>query len=174
VRWGGKWATAWHDGGWGVFPAKSIELERPRRHEVPPMHQTMGGVSSPRRGSIGGVSVVARWKFDPKDAADKGWLAFDKGDTIRNVGWLYKDHWCWSGTNAKGRVGVFPRSYVLFEQVKEEPQTPSMASFPMRPATAKSAKKLESRLKLFGRSRTGDDGASTSSGGNGIVEIISR
>ncbi len=154
VRWAGKWASGWHDGQWGVFPTKSVEFEKPRRSEIPPILQA---------GSTGlvGYSVQTRWKFDPKDAADNGWLAFDKGDTISNVGWIFKEHWCWSGTNSKGKFGVFPRSYVLYDAVKEEP---------VRPGTAKSKK--SSRPRLFGRRPTISSAASSISGGSGVAEIL--
>ncbi|KAH8896602.1 hypothetical protein GQ53DRAFT_743241 [Thozetella sp. PMI_491] len=149
-QWQGKWASGWHDGQWGVFPIKSVEFEKPRRNEIPPILQA---------GSVGpvGTSVTARWKFDPKDAADKGWLVFDKGETIKNVGWIYKEHWCWSGTNSKGKVGVFPRPYVMYDAVKEEA---------IRPGSIKS-KKTPSRPRLFGRSRT-----TSSSAASSVVEIV--
>ncbi|CAN8104787.1 unnamed protein product [Discula destructiva] len=118
----GKWATGWHDGEWGYFPAKSVELEKPKpgRLDAPPM-QYQGGVGS----SAVSVSVVARWKWDPaasiRDAVESGWVGFDKGERITGVGWPIlvegvggggREAWCWSGTNAKGRFGVFPRSHV--------------------------------------------------------------
>ncbi|KAG7123436.1 hypothetical protein HYQ46_010678 [Verticillium longisporum] len=41
------------------------------------------------------------------------------GDVIQNVGWVYQDHWCWSGTNNKGKYGVFPASHVDPNSLKE-------------------------------------------------------
>ena len=157
VRWEGKWASGWHDGVWGTFPVKSMELEKPRKHEIPPLlHGLQVGA---------GMTVTTRWKWDPKDAAEKGWLAFDKGETITNVGWLYRDHWCWSGTNSKGKFGVFPRTHVHFDAVKEDTNQ-------ARPGSVKS-KKITSRPKLFGRSRTGSSSAASSvSGASGVVELI--
>ena len=156
VRWGGKWGSGWHDGHWGVFPTKSVEFDKPRKNEMPPMVQP---------GSTGPVSfsVQARWKFDPKDAADNGWLAFDKGDTLTNIGWLYRDHWCWSGMNSRGKYGVFPRAYVLYDAVKEEA---------VRPGAPK--QKKGGRSRLFGRRATVDSSAasSISAGSSSVAEIL--
>jgi hypothetical protein len=180
TRWAGKWATGWHDGVWGVFPVKSIEVERPRRGEVPPLLQSggsssvldvsMGGrhasVASTGSGNGGTVTLVTRWKWDPKDAAEKGWLAFDKGDTITNVGWLYRDAWCWSGMNSKGKFGVFPKSHVKMESLKEE-------VVPLGRTATKSSSR-PSRPKLFGLSRRASTGgASSISSTSDVVEIIS-
>ena len=157
--WDGKWATGWHDGRWGAFPAKSVELEQPRRSAMPPlMTHATGGAA---------VSVVARWKWEPK-TADKGWLVFDKGDTITNVGWIFNEHWCWSGTNRKGQLGIFPRSHVRWDKVKEE-AVPPIGSPVARPATSKATTKRG----FFGRTKTvASSGSSTMSGTSSVIEIV--
>lgn len=178
AAWAGKWATGWHDGEWGYFPAKNIELEMPKpgRLDAPPMQfQGVSAVS---------VSVVTRWKFDPaasiRDAVEKGWVGFDKGERITNVGWPVvvegvggggREAWCWSGTNSKGKFGVFPRSHVDEGTLRDD----------MRPGTATGTgggntgrRKKESGGKggksLFGVRRRASV-SSTRSGG-GITEII--
>lgn len=173
----GKWCTGWHDGEWGYFPSKVVELEKPQpgRLDAPPLQfQAASAVS---------ISVVARWKWDPaatiKDAVERGWVAFDKGEKITNVGWPVlvegvagggREAWCWSGTNAKGRFGVFPRSHVDEATLRDD----------MRPITPGGGggggrRKKEGGGKggaksLFGVRRR----ASTSStfSGGGITEII--
>lgn len=164
AKWAGKWATGWHDGHWGAFPAKNVELEKPRRSEMPPMGpQANGGGTT--------VSVVTRWKWDPRDAADKGWLAFDKGETISNVGWIYREHWCWSGTNRKGQLGLFPRSHVLFDKVKED-VAGSLGSPLTRPTTSGGAGKT--KRGFFGRNKAASVAASSASsisGGSSVLEI---
>lgn len=114
---GGKWCTGFHDGEWGYFPSKLVELEKPRpgRLDAPPL-QFQGGAGGSN------VKVVTRFKWDggTAGASEKGWLSFDRGEKITNVGWPVlwegvgggREAWCWSGTNAKGRFGVFPRSHV--------------------------------------------------------------
>jgi hypothetical protein len=162
VKFGGKWATGWHDGDWGVFPAKSVELEKPRRSEMPPLltHASANG------GVV--ASVVARWKWEPRDAGDKGWLAFDKGETITNVGWVFKEHWCWSGTNKKGQLGLFPRSHVLFDKVKEEVAPRIGSPVAMRPSAAAKA-----RRGFFGLGKSSARSeASSISGGSSVLEIV--
>lgn len=182
ARWAGKWATGWHDGVWGVFPVKLAEIERPRRGEIPPLLQTgshssresdASGRTTPASSSpahaMGSVQVQTRWKWDPKDATDKGWLVFDKGETIANVGWLYKDHWCWSGMNAKGRFGVFPRSHVKIETVREKE-----ADGRLDTRSSSRKKGTTSRPAGFwGRARrVSSSAASSISGGSGVIEII--
>ncbi|KAK1764258.1 hypothetical protein QBC33DRAFT_497839 [Phialemonium atrogriseum] len=139
-RWGGKWCVGWHDGVRGAFPAKLVEIEGPRQSEISLQ-------------SNSGVSVVTRWKWDPKDNGRTGWMVFDKGDTIRNIGWLYQDHWCWSGTNSKGKYGVFPRSHVNPDSIKEGGD----------PGGKKTQTSLP--MKLFGRGRAGNGTDSSSING---------
>ncbi|SPQ25340.1 c072eb4d-7147-47d1-99f8-fcc1fd18cc88 [Thermothielavioides terrestris] len=163
VRWGGKWARGWHDGQWGAFPAKCIELEKPRRNETPPLMTQAAGATT--------VSVVTRWKWDPRDAADKGWLAFDKGETITNVGWIDREHWCWSGTNRKGQLGLFPRSHVQFDKVKEDAPAPIGTPL-VRPSTAGGPGKA--KRGFFGRNKNASvapSSASSISGGSSVLEI---
>ncbi|KAI1147837.1 hypothetical protein F4825DRAFT_465381 [Nemania diffusa] len=92
----GKWAIGWHDGVRAAFETDAVQLEAPPKAEV-----KMQGTSS--------VQAVARWKWNQK--GDDRWLKFDKGDVIKNISWVYTDHWCWSGTTAKGS-GVFPQSHL--------------------------------------------------------------
>lgn len=183
----GKWATGWHDGEWGYFPAKVVELEKPKpgRLDAPPMQYQGGGTSS----AAVSVSVVAAWKWDPsasiRDAVERGWVGFDKGERITGVGWPVvvegvigcgREAWCWSGTNAKGRFGVFPRSHVDEATLRDD----------IRPGTAAGGggggmrRKKEGGGKgaksLFGVRRRASVGSSRSgvSGGHGgrVSEII--
>ncbi|EPE06384.1 sh3 domain-containing protein [Ophiostoma piceae UAMH 11346] len=120
-KWEGKWCVGWHDGFVGAFPAKAVQIEPPQHNEMP------------MAGSDSGMSVVTRWKWRPNDGKEKEkkkddvvddaasvWLSFDKGETISNVKCLYADHWCWAGTNSKGRFGVFPQSHILPKTIQQE------------------------------------------------------
>ncbi|KAK3991126.1 hypothetical protein QBC44DRAFT_214946, partial [Cladorrhinum sp. PSN332] len=103
-KWEGKWCLGRHDGCFGAFPAKLVEVRAPQEGEVP-------------RGGESGMSVVARWKWEAPSGTsvggkDSGWVSFGKGEIIRDVQCLYADYWCWSGTNSKGKTGVFPSSHV--------------------------------------------------------------
>lgn len=173
----GKWCTGWHDGEWGYFPSKLMELEMPKpgRLDAPPLQfQAASAVS---------VSVVARWKWDPaatiKDALEKGWVAFDKGEKITNVGWPVlvegvagggREAWCWSGTNAKGRFGVFPRSHVDEATLKDDmrPITPGGGGGGGRRKKEGGGK--GAAKSLFGVRRRASTSSNFSSGG--IAEII--
>ncbi|ROT41029.1 hypothetical protein SODALDRAFT_330748 [Sodiomyces alkalinus F11] len=107
ARWGGNWCMGWHDGVRAAFPFKHVEIDRPKPSEI-----SYNANSS--------VSVKARWKWSPKLGSDEPrWLPLEKGDSIRNVGWVYQDHWCWSGTNSKGKTGVFPSSHIDPVSVRE-------------------------------------------------------
>ncbi|EFX05603.1 hypothetical protein CMQ_3672 [Grosmannia clavigera kw1407] len=146
--WEGKWCLGWHDGFVGAFAAKAVQIEPPRKSEIP-------------MESSSGMKVTARWKWKPKaapgstrgghegkggksgrrgnDSDDEGvnedddgansdaasvWLHFDKGETIFNVKCLYADYWCWAGTDSKGRYGVFPQSHILTETLQQEMLAP--------------------------------------------------
>ncbi|KAK4163285.1 hypothetical protein QBC43DRAFT_301264 [Cladorrhinum sp. PSN259] len=100
-KWEGKWCLGRHDGCFGAFPAKLVELRAPQEGEVP-------------RGGESGMSVVGRWKWEAPGMGSKNseWVSFGKGEVIRDVQCLYADYWCWSGTNSKGKTGVFPSSHV--------------------------------------------------------------
>ncbi|KAK4095988.1 hypothetical protein N658DRAFT_437040 [Parathielavia hyrcaniae] len=134
-KWGGKYCLGRHDGEFGAFPAKAIELRPPQESEIP-----VGGES--------GMSVTTRWKWQPPATVGTPWLAFGKNEVITNVQCLYADYWCWSGTNSKGKTGVFPQSYIDLETLRGQD------------STASSKKQSRSR-SLFGSRPKGD---STSKG----------
>lgn len=169
-RWAGKWASGYHDGQWGFFPAKNVELEQPRGSEM----QTL-------MTQAGSGAVTTRWKWEPRDASGKGWLAFDKGETITNVGWIFKEHWCWSGTNSKGQLGLFPRSHVQFDKIKEDVLlSPIGSPVGLRPASrsANSLRtKVSARHRFFGRrkntaAQTRSSASSISRTSSSVVELV--
>ncbi|KKY36569.1 putative sh3 domain containing protein [Diaporthe ampelina] len=124
AKYGGKWCTGWHDGIWGYFPSKCIELEKPKpgRLDAPPLLQGIGG---------SGVVAVSKWKWDPGAAAKEGWLGFDKGEKLTNVGWpadMGKEAWCWSGSTSKGKFGVFPKSHIDESSLRDDTSSPAPGS----------------------------------------------
>ncbi|KAI0386043.1 hypothetical protein F5Y04DRAFT_268710 [Hypomontagnella monticulosa] len=96
AKYEGKWGIGWHDGVRAAFETDSVQIDAPSKNEV-----KMQGTSN--------IQAVARWKWSQK--GDDRWLKFDKGDVIKNIGWAYTDHWCWSGTTSKG-WGIFPQSHL--------------------------------------------------------------
>ncbi|KAH6843444.1 hypothetical protein B0I37DRAFT_217893 [Chaetomium sp. MPI-CAGE-AT-0009] len=110
-KWGGKYCLGRHDGEFGAFPAKVIELQEPQETEIP-----AGGES--------GMSATARWKWQPPATAGSPWLSFGKGEVITNVQCLYADYWCWSGTNSKGKTGVFPQSHIDLQTLRGQDPKP--------------------------------------------------
>lgn len=125
----GEWCLGWADHECGLLPTEAIRLDPPRRNDV----RSQGSST---------MKAVARWKFSVKEAKDKGggggggeWLSFSKGEVITNIGCelsvysarsllshteerrpaqtgSHQGHWCWWGTNSKGRSGMFPRSHI--------------------------------------------------------------
>ncbi|KAF5607840.1 hypothetical protein FPANT_683 [Fusarium pseudoanthophilum] len=95
----GEWAMGWYDGQWASVPTEIIKLD------PPPSSQIKIDGTSP-------VQVTARWKFNQKDKAKGDWLKFDKDEVITNVSWAYQEFWCWSGTNSKGKTGIFPQAFI--------------------------------------------------------------
>ncbi|KAI3402152.1 hypothetical protein diail_81 [Diaporthe ilicicola] len=83
---------------YAAFPIGTIKLDAPKKSDI-----RLQGSSNMR--------AVARWKFSPREKSG-GWLSFNKGETITNIGWSHQEHWCWSGTNSKGKTGIFPQSHV--------------------------------------------------------------
>lgn len=71
-KWGGKYCLGRHDGEFGAFPAKAIELREPQETEIP-----IGGEN--------GMSATAKWKWQPPATAGSPWLSFGKGEVITNV-----------------------------------------------------------------------------------------
>ncbi|RSM05388.1 hypothetical protein CDV31_009626 [Fusarium ambrosium] len=104
-KWGGKWCQGWHDGAFGTFPSKIIDLELP---------QHVNPASLPRSPRTG----VAKWKFGAKSRR-AGWLTFGKGDTIYNLAWEDPHAWFWSGSDANGEYGIFPKSHISIESVQD-------------------------------------------------------
>ncbi|KAI1060240.1 hypothetical protein LB506_011212 [Fusarium annulatum] len=103
-KWDGKWCQGWHDGVFGTFPSKLISLDMPRHVKIASLPNT------PRTG-------VVRWKFEKQ--RQPGWLALKKGDIIYNLAWEDPHAWFWSGSNAKREYGIFPRSHILIESIKD-------------------------------------------------------
>ncbi|KAI8624260.1 hypothetical protein F5Y19DRAFT_480768 [Xylariaceae sp. FL1651] len=96
VKYEGKWAMGWHDGVRAAFETDAVQLEAPPKGET-------------RMQATSNVQAIARWKWNQK--GDERWLKFDKGEVIKNISWMYSDHWCWSGTTSKGS-GIFPQSHL--------------------------------------------------------------
>lgn len=67
----GKWCRGWHDGVYGVFPSKMIELEVPRALDP--------GTALLQKSSR---SAVTKWKWESKTTP---WLKFGKGEKITNI-----------------------------------------------------------------------------------------
>ncbi|KAM5343811.1 hypothetical protein ACJ41O_012348 [Fusarium nematophilum] len=105
-KWDGKWCQGWHDGAFGTFPSKIIQLELPLRVNITSLPKT------PRTG-------VARWKFEVKAKPGSGWLPFSKGETIYNLAWDDPHGWFWSGSNARGQTGIFPKSHIGIESIQD-------------------------------------------------------
>ncbi|KAH7017360.1 hypothetical protein EDB80DRAFT_282552 [Ilyonectria destructans] len=102
----GEWAFGWHDGNFASLPTEILKLDPPPDSEV-----QLAGTSQ--------LQVTTKWKFSVKDKKGTDWLKFDKDETLSNVNWAYQDHWCWSGTNAKGKWGIFPQAFVDPNTVRE-------------------------------------------------------
>lgn len=123
-KWDAKWCTGWHDGAFGAFPAKSMQLEPPTRTDMRPAKL----MESKRSG-------VVKWKFQPKTGAKAGWLELKKGETLSNLscesiinrrGAPYTnsagddaDVWYWTGSNSKGQFGIFPSSHMNLDTIKD-------------------------------------------------------
>lgn len=117
AKYDGKWGVGWHDGVRAAFELDSVRLEAPPRSETRMGGSVGNSAASIMSGVSGGsgnhtnVQAMARWKWSQK--GEGNWLKFDKGEVIRNINWVYNDHWCWSGTVGKNNTyGIFPQSHL--------------------------------------------------------------
>ncbi|ESU16377.1 hypothetical protein FGSG_09752 [Fusarium graminearum PH-1] len=95
----GEWAMGFHDGIQASVPTEILRLD------PPPSEQVKIDGTSP-------VQATAKWKFNHKDKVKGDWLKFEKDEIITNISWPYQEFWCWSGTNAKGKTGIFPQAFI--------------------------------------------------------------
>lgn len=124
----GEWAMGWHDGIYASVPTDLLKLDTP-----PNQHIKIGGTSM--------IRARAKWKHNPgKKEVAGDWLKFDKNDVIKNIACKllplkylrsyisftdiytpgsYFDHWCWSGTNPKGKWGIFPQAFIDTNTLEE-------------------------------------------------------
>ncbi|CAG8955148.1 hypothetical protein HYFRA_00007163 [Hymenoscyphus fraxineus] len=149
-RYGGAWATGYHDGDRGSFPADKITLQIPEKDEV-----LMNSTSS--------LNAMAKWDFKPKDAKDGRWLKFSKGDRITMIGYRFIDQWCWSGQNTKGKWGLFPAAFV------RDLQDSAGSLPPLGPSRSSSSKSAFSSIMSMTRNKSKHERSgsvkSTGSGG---------
>jgi hypothetical protein len=95
----GEWASGYHDNSKLCFPVSFIQLQSPPNKEDILMNPKSGLVAT------------ALWDHKQKEPNSE-WLNFSKKEKITHIGFPYEDFWCWSGMNAKGKWGLFPREYV--------------------------------------------------------------
>ncbi|KAG8168232.1 hypothetical protein KVR01_003921 [Diaporthe batatas] len=97
-RYRGEWCLGWADHRYGAFPAEIL------KHDGSLKGDMILPWSSCRR-------AITRWRFSAQDKLSE-WLSFRKGEIITNIGWPHQEYWFWSGTNSKGKTGIFPRSHI--------------------------------------------------------------
>ncbi|KAK1594334.1 SH3 domain-containing protein [Colletotrichum navitas] len=114
-KYNGEWVMGWHEENFGSAPLDVLKLEPPPKEEI-------------RMDTTSNISAVARWKFAPKTKDGGDWLRFDQGDVITNISWTWQDHWCWSGTNAKGVWGIFPQTHIDSNTIRETSDRSSVSS----------------------------------------------
>ncbi|GKT48565.1 uncharacterized protein ColSpa_08746 [Colletotrichum spaethianum] len=114
-KYNGEWVMGWHEGNFGSVPLDVLKLEPPPKGEI-------------RMDTTSNISAVARWKFAPKMKDGGDWLRFDQGEKITNISWAWQDHWCWSGTNAKGAWGIFPQTHIDGNTIRETSDGSSISS----------------------------------------------
>ncbi|KAG6192189.1 hypothetical protein E4U27_003657 [Claviceps purpurea] len=100
-KYNGEWIFAWHDGIRASAPADIIKLDAPPSEDI-----QMFGASL--------IRAKTRWKFHQKekDKDQSLWLKFDKNEAITNISYVDPEFWCWSGTNSKGKRGIFPKDFL--------------------------------------------------------------
>ncbi|KAF4592458.1 RING finger domain-containing protein [Ophiocordyceps camponoti-floridani] len=154
IRWPreykGEWMFAWHDGAFESAPTDNVRLDPP-----PPSDIKMGGSSL--------VIAKARWKFAPRDKEKGEWLKFSKNETIMNISWPHREHWCWSGTNSRGVWGIFPRAFIDMTTVQEREADPLEQQVSSSPTVDKGRASVFTKLSVRKTCRPSSIAESTSS-----------
>ncbi|KAI6785438.1 uncharacterized protein J7T54_007080 [Emericellopsis cladophorae] len=110
-KYNGEWAFGWHDAHYASVPTLLLKLDAPSTSEI-----------RYERSSI--IRAKARWRFSVKEKEKNAdWLKFDKGDIITNISYVDFEHWCWTGTNAKGKSGIFPKDFLDPATISEPTST---------------------------------------------------
>ncbi|KAH7324390.1 hypothetical protein B0I35DRAFT_449376 [Stachybotrys elegans] len=128
-RWDGKWCRGYHDGVFGVFPSKLIDLEAPSDLDLANMPWS-------------GCNAVTRWKWEQKGSASSPWLKLGKGEKVTSITWNDVHAWYWIGKNSQGKMGIFPKSHIKIESLNDGSHGE---------AAAKPAKPQSGFSSLFGR-----------------------
>ncbi|KAI8679783.1 SH3 domain-containing protein [Fusarium keratoplasticum] len=95
----GEWCMGYHDAVYASVPFEIMRLDPPSPENI-----KMDGTSP--------TQVTARWRFNVKDKTKGDWLKFEKDEVITNISYPYQEFWCWSGTNQKGKWGIFPQAFI--------------------------------------------------------------
>ncbi|OAA68406.1 sh3 domain containing protein [Niveomyces insectorum RCEF 264] len=107
AKYKGEWAVGWFDNVRGPFPVEHVRLDTPPRNEI----RTQG---------TSALRATARWKWASGSAyRNTEWLRLDKNETVSNIVWSHPEHWCWAGTNSRGKWGYFPQSHIEPNSLKE-------------------------------------------------------
>lgn len=142
AKYKGEWAVGWFDNVRGPFPVEHVRLDPPPRNEI----RTQG---------TSALRATTRWKWASSSAyRNSEWLKLDRNETVTNIIWSHPDHWCWAGTNAKGKWGYFPQSHIEPNSLKEGPAAGSDAS------------------SVVSQERSSNAGASGSGGGGGFLSRL--
>ncbi|KAG5980477.1 hypothetical protein E4U55_003990 [Claviceps digitariae] len=107
-KFNGEWVFAWHDGIYASAPADIIKLDAPPPEDIRMVTSSL-------------LRAKSRWKFHQKekDKDQSLWLKFDKNEAITNISYADPDFWCWSGTNSKGKWGIFPKVFLEPSTIQE-------------------------------------------------------
>lgn len=136
-RYQGEWCLGWADHEHGLIAPAALHVDPPSESGV-------------RNKGSSSMAAVARWK-SASPTKDGDWLVFGKGEALTNIGWSHEDHWCWRGTNAKGRSGLILRSHVEPGTLKEDASRPDGGSV----TSAERKAGLLARMSMRHRSSSG-------------------
>lgn len=164
---------------YGLISFDALRLVPPRRSDIRSHgSSTMKAVA---RWKFSGKEQQQQQQQYSKGEAE--WLSFAKGEVITNIGCelniysvgslllssldsdaegltgSHQDHWCWRGTNAKGKSGLFPRSHIEPGTLMEAPDRLTVSSGERRSGLLS---RISIRNRSSGSGALGGDGSSTS------------
>lgn len=154
AKYNGEWVMGWHEGNFGSAPLDVLKLEAPPKAEI--RADTTSNISAVARWKFAPrPKDGGDWlKFDqgeritniscklpplppfllsslfPFSRVDVSMVCLQSTFSLLTQDFLgaWQDHWCWSGTNAKGVWGIFPQTFIDAASIREVSDRSSISS----------------------------------------------
>lgn len=180
-KYNGEWCMGYHNGRYASFPFDVARLEPPPPHELRMGGSTSARAVARWKFAVKDKDKTkAEWlKFDRGDMITNISCKFPSSPftasplipapaprhlftphsslypprtSADNIPGIDQDHWCWSGTNAKGKWGIFPKSHLDLATLRENDESDKASTI-----SGAASVKPKSLLGRMTSSRKSDD-----------------